>query len=170
MHRIAGEFFSSFKPLQLNQKIESHDFSSELADQTDCRLGRPSRGQEIVYDQDPLTRSDGIPMDRQGVRPIFKAVLHLEAIGRQFPRLANRHKPGAQPAGQHASEDKSSRLDTYDLVDTSPLIPLGKVVGQLAKSRCIFQQCRNVVKEDTGLGEIRHFADEGLIIDGGLRN
>ncbi len=99
MHRIASEFFSSFEPLQLNQKIESDDFSSELADQADCRLGRPSRSEEIVYDQDTLSRSDGIPMDRQGVRSIFKTVLHLEAIGRQFARFANRDKPGPQPPG-----------------------------------------------------------------------
>ena len=117
MHRIASELFSSFEPLQLDQKIESHHFSSELADQADCRLGCPSRGKKIVYDQDPLARSDGIPMDCQGVRTIFKAVLHLEAIGRQFPGFANRHKPGAQPTGQHASKDKSSRLDTYHLID-----------------------------------------------------
>lgn len=117
MHRITSEFFSSLEPLQFDQKIESDDFSSELADQADCRLGRPSRGKEIVYDQDTLSRPDGIPMDRQGIRSIFKAILHLEAISRQFARFANRHKPGAQPTGQHASKDKSSRLDTYDLIN-----------------------------------------------------
>lgn len=67
MDGIAGEFVSSLETFQLNQKIERHDFTAELADQTDCRLSRSTRGQQVIDDQHTLSRADRIPMDRQGV-------------------------------------------------------------------------------------------------------
>lgn len=45
------------------------------------------------------------------------------------------------------------------------LIPCGQLVRQIAEGRGIFQQRRNIVEENAGLGEIRHFADESLIVD-----
>lgn len=169
MNRISGQLLSPFKPFQLNQEIEGHDFSSKLPDQADRRFSRPPRRQEIIDDQDPLARPDRISMNCQSIRAILKTVLHLKAIRRQLPRLADRDKPGAEPTGQHAAKDKSSRLDAYDFINAAALIAHGEFVRKTAKRRRIFEQGSNVVEENAGLWEIRHFADEGLIIDGTLR-
>ncbi len=170
MHIISGELVSSLETFQLNEKVERYDFAAELADQTDRRLGRSTRGQQIIDDQYALSRADRIPVDRQGVRSVLEAVLHLKAIGRQLPRLSDRDKSRPEPAGQHAAEDKPSGLDPYHLINPVRLIARGQLVRQLAESRGIFQQGGNVVEKNAGLGEIRHFANEGLIVDGGLRN
>ena len=77
MHRIPGELVSSLEAFQFNQKVERHDFAAELADQADRRLGRSTRGQRVIDNQYALSRVDGIPVDRQGVRSILEAVLHL---------------------------------------------------------------------------------------------
>lgn len=169
MHIVPGELVSSLETFQLNEKVERHDFAAELADQTDRRLGRSTRGQQVINNQYALSRADGIPMDRQGVRSILEAVLHLEAIGRQLPRLSDRDKTRPEPTGQHAAEDKPPGLDSHHLIDPVRLITRGQLVRQLAEGLGIFQQGRNIVEENAGLGKIRHFADEGLIVDGKLR-
>lgn len=169
MHIISGELVSSLETFQLNQEVERHDFAAELADQADRRFGRSTRGQEIIDDQHALSGADRIPVDRQGVRSVLEAVLHFEAIGRQLSRLSDRHESRPEPTGQHAAEDKTPGLDPHHLIDPVRLITRGQLVRQLAESRRIFQQGRNIVEENAGLGEIRHFADEGLIVDIDLR-
>jgi|APFre7841882590_1041340.scaffolds.fasta_scaffold09616_2 hypothetical protein len=169
MHIIPGELFSSVEPFQFNQKIEPHHFAAKLADQADRRLGRPSGRQKIVYDQHPLSRSDGIPMDGQGVRPILKAVLHFKTVSRQFPRFADRHEPGAKPTGEHSPENKTSGFDPHHFLDPTAVIPRGEFFDQAAECSPIFEQCGDIVEEDTGLGKIRHFTDKRLIVDTELR-
>ena len=169
MDVISGKLLSPLEPLQLNQEIEAHDFSPELPDQTDRRLSRPPRRQEIVDDQDPFPRTDRISMDGQGIRSVLKAVFHFEAVRWQLTRFADRDEPGAEPACQHASEDESSRLDAHDFINPAVLIARGEFIGETAKCRRVFEQRGDIVKEDAGLGEIRHFADESLIVDTDLR-
>ena len=169
MNRITGKLLSPLEPFQFDQEIEAHDFSPELPDQTDRGFGRPPRRQEIIDDQDTLSRTDRIPVDCQGIRSVLKAVFYFETIGRQLPRLADRDEPGAKPAGQHAAENKSPGLDPHHLIDPVRLIAHGQLVRQLAEGHRIFQQGRNIVEENAGLWKIRHFADEGLIVDRELR-
>ncbi len=68
-------------------------------------------------------------MDGERVGAVFEAVLHLEAVGRQFARLPDRDKPRVEPLSQNPAIDEAARFDAHHLGDALPCIIGDEVVG-----------------------------------------
>lgn len=164
MDVIPGKFLPSVQTLEFNQKIKACDLSPQLANQLHRGRRRPAGCQQIIDDEDPLADRNRVPMDSQGTGSVFQVVFHFETISRELAWFPNRHKSGSEPGRQSPAENEPSRLDPDNLCNPLTSILDGEIVRDLLKRRRVLQQRGDVVEEDSGLGEIRYFPDEGFII------
>ena len=168
MDMIAGQFVASLKPFEFNEKVEPDDLTPKLTNEMDRRLRRSSSRQQIVDDQHPLaafrSRPGGWPACWSRTPGCISLQNNRQAV---FPACEPGTKPAPKPRRKHAAENKSSRLDPNDFGDPLSLITGRQFVGQDRERGGIFQERGDVVKENAGLGKVRHFANEGVIVDGG---
>ena len=99
-------------------------------------------------------------MNLQSVGAVFKVVSYPGALGRQFLRLADRNEAGAQSIGQRGGKDKTARLDSQHDIHAHARILILQAVDDPAQTLLVFQQRRDVVKEDPCFGKVGDFADE----------
>src|SRR5207237_7888961 len=71
---MAFKAFTALQEFQLDQEREANDITLEALDQLDGALDGAARRQEVVHDQHLLAGLDRVPVDLEGVRPIFERV------------------------------------------------------------------------------------------------
>ncbi len=165
MDIVAGEFIASLQALQLDQKIESDNRATKLTNEVDRRFRRSASRQQVVDDQHMLSHFDCVTVYRKAVLSVLEAILYFITISRKFSRPANRDESGPETRGENPAENKPSGLNPYNLGDPSILIPSRQLVGKAPNSGRILQERGDVIKENAGLRKVRHFSNEGLIID-----
>ena len=70
-----------------------------LADQLAARGGRPTGGEDVVYDQDPRIGDQRVRVDFECVRPVLQRVRDRAGLARQLARLADEHQPDTELVG-----------------------------------------------------------------------
>ncbi len=110
-----------------------------------------------------------VAMNLERVLPIFEVVRNRGAFGRQFFRLAHRHKARAEVVRQSRREDKTTRFNADDSVDLRSLEFGGQRIDSLAQAFGVFQQRRNIVKVNPRLGKVGHFANQSFQFVHGFR-
>jgi len=114
MHVLSAQLLSALEALQLDEKVESLDFASKLANQMHGGGCRAAGGEKIVYDEYPFSHSNRIAVNGQGAGPILEVILDFENIGGEFSRLPDRYESGTQPHGEGSPKNKPARLDADD--------------------------------------------------------
>ena len=170
MDRVTDQFISTLKALEFNEKVESGDFASQLANEGHRRGRRTPGGQQVVHDQHPFSHTNRIAMDGKGVRTVLEAVFDFKIVGRQFAGLPDWNKPGVQPVRQYPAENEPARFDTDDFCDPLSLIVGGQFTDNRRQGLGVFKQRGDIVEENTGLGEVGDLANEGVIVDGRHRS
>ena len=159
---MSGKFLPALQFFEFDQEIKSDDFSAQLSDERDGGGCGPPRREEVVDDKHPFAHTDGIPVDRQRVGPIFETIFDFEAVGRQLSRLPDRHEPRIEPLRQDTGVNEPPRFNAHHLGHPLPSIIGDKIVGDRREGLAILQQGCDVVKENAGLRVIRHLANEAL--------
>ena len=167
MHGMAGEFLPALQFFELDQEIESDDFSAQLSDERDGGGCGPPRREEVIDDKHPFAHANGIPMDCQRVGPVFETVFDFEAVRRQFSRFPDRHEPRIQALSQDAGVNEPPRFNAHHLGHALPSIIGDQIVGDRREGLAIFEQGRDVVEENAWLGKVGNFADERSILGRG---
>ena len=168
---VIGEPLPTLEKVKLNGEGQPGDVSPELSHQLHGRFHRPARGQQVVHQDNVLTRLDGVQVNFERVRPILQIVGDAGRRSRQLARLAHRNEAGVQTVGQRGTEDESTRLDSQHQIHILPDIVRSQRVNQLGKSLSVLEQGRDVVEQNPRLGKIRNGADQLLqrvAIDGGV--
>ena len=106
-----------------------------------------------------MTVTDRIAMNLQSILPVFQVIRDRSGFGGQFLRLPHGHKSRVQVISQRRRKDESARFNADDSVDLHSLEFSGERIHGLAQSFRVFQQRRDVVKVNAGLGKIRHFTN-----------
>src|SRR5262249_36049292 len=89
---------------------------------------------------------------------------HAQHLCRQFLRLTHRYETGTKRVGQSRRENEPARLHPDHEIDLGVPVVVLKPVDDTAQSHRIFQEGRNIVKENTGLRKVRHAANQLLEI------
>src|SRR5688572_9416113 len=67
MDRVADQFVPTLKALELHDKIEPGDLTTQLPNEGHRRGGRASCGQQVVHDQDPFPNTNRIAVNGKRV-------------------------------------------------------------------------------------------------------
>ena len=169
MDIVAGEFIASLQALQLNQKIEPDNRATKLANEMDRRFCRSSSRQQVVDNQHLLSDFDRVTVHGKAVMSVLEAILYFITISRKLSWPPNRDESSPETRGENPSENKPPGLNPYHLGDPPILIPSRQLVGKALNRGRILQERGNVIKENAGLRKVRHFSNEGLIVDDGHR-
>src|SRR5262249_11305543 len=93
------------------------------------------------------------------VRSVLEIVSALYRLRRQLPRLAHGRESGAQPIGDHRSENEPAALDADDQLDSVVFERQHHAVDCRAETDRILEQRGDVVEENPGLGEVGNAPD-----------
>src|SRR5882762_5092968 len=107
-----------------------------------------------------MTVADSVSMDFERVLAILEVIGDRGTLSRELFGFAHRNKARTQVIGQRGSEDKAARLDTDYGVNLFTFIFRSQRVYRLAQTVRAFEQRRDVIKVDAGLGKVRHFANQ----------
>jgi len=91
---VVGKLFAAFEEVELNGESEAGDVSSELLHELYGRLHRPARRQQVVYQDNVLTRLDRVEVNFERVSPILQIIGNAGRRSRQLPRLADGDEAG----------------------------------------------------------------------------
>jgi len=98
------ELLPTLEEGQLDQEGDADDRPAELLHEPKGRRHRPPRREEVVHNQDALARRDGVLVDGQSVAAVLQLIFHLDRLGRELAKLADRNESGPQLVGQGAAE------------------------------------------------------------------
>src|SRR5579884_114271 len=157
-----GQLRSSIQECQLHGKRRPIHSSAQLLNQLRGRRGGASRGQQVVANDHFLSGFDRVFVNFQCVRAVFQFVGNAGGLRRQFLRFAHRNESRLQPVRQRRSENKSARFDPRNHVDVVAFVVFAEPVNQRMKAVLVLEQRRQVVKQDSRLRIIRHFAYQPL--------
>ena len=116
----------------------------------------PTRGEQVVVEEDHVVLGDGVLMDLDGVLAVLLVVVFLENLGRQFARLARHDESGSQPDGEGGSHDESARFDTHNLGNALVLVHLIQDVLQLTQTGSVLEEGGHVPEQDAGYGKVSY--------------
>src|ERR1051325_7396259 len=100
-----------------------------------------------------------VAMDLKCVLPVLEIIRKRSTLGRQLSRLAHRYETRTEGIRERRSKDETTRLDPDHRADFLALKLRGQRINRIAQSLGMFQQRRDVIKIDAGLGKVRHFAN-----------
>src|SRR5712692_9468387 len=103
-------------------------------------------------------------MDFEGVRAVFEGVRDAGGFGGELLRLSNGDETRIEAIRKSGSKNEAARFDTRYDVNGVALIVVAEAINQRVKTLLVFQQGGQVVKENSRLRVIRHFADQLLQI------
>ena len=84
---VIGELLPALEKVKLNGEGKPGDVSPELLHELHGRLHRPTRGKQVVYQDNVLTRLDGVKVNFERVRPILQIVGNAGRRSRELSRL-----------------------------------------------------------------------------------
>ncbi len=156
--RRGREFFSAVQKLKFDQKNRRDQFAANFSDERGggCRC---AAGREQIVDQNDLFAGD----DRVNVQfhlrfAVLERVFRAFGLVRQSAFFPDRHKTNAEFICHRRTEEKATRIDSYNFVDLPSAALVKKQVHRRTKQRAVFQNRRDIFENDSPLREIRHVA------------
>src|SRR5579863_470445 len=122
----AGNLLSSSQRGQLDQECEGFHRGAEALEQACRRARRAAGGEYVVDNQNALTLGNCVGVNLERVSSVFERVLFGKPLVGQLSRLAHRDESGSDRIGNRRCKDISARLDSNDMVDSTPLKALDK--------------------------------------------
>lgn len=116
-----------FSVLQLLSSVQSRQFdngealchlSTTLFNQLACCLHSSSSGQQIVHDQNLLSRFNGIFLDLKFISSVFQSVLLAVELSRQLALLTNRHESYSEISSDLEPKQETTSLESTNNLDT----------------------------------------------------
>src|SRR5580704_15078996 len=156
------ELLTALQKVEFDREGQSCNVSSELLNQLYRGFHRSAGRQQIVDEDHILAGLNRIEMNFQRIGAVFQVVSHASHGRRQLARLAYRYKSRIETISERRAEDEAASLDAEDEVDIFADVMRGQGINHLREANPVFQQRRDVVKEDARLGEVGYGADERL--------
>src|SRR5262245_46886925 len=111
------ELLPAFQLDELDEERQAKHLSPELLDKLARGARRTASRQQIVDDQNALSRVHRVVMDFERVGPVLEIVRRPRRFRRQLARLPNERKTCTDAVGDGRPEDKPAALDADDQVD-----------------------------------------------------
>src|SRR5258708_22448631 len=99
-------------------------------------------------------------MDFESVCAVFQGVRDTGGFGRELLGLSNGDETRIEAVGQSGGKNWAGRFDPPYDVNGVGLVVVAEAINQRVKPLLVFQQGGQVVKENSRLRVIRHFADQ----------
>ena len=102
-HSPALEPVAALEELELDQEREADHLALEPLDQFDRAVDRAAGREQVVDDQDLLTRRDRVAVDLERVRAVFERIFDGDRLGRQLAQLADgdeTRRPAGRPSAR----------------------------------------------------------------------
>jgi hypothetical protein len=135
---------------------DTYYFATKLFDEVNHRLSGSACCYKIVYDQNLLTRFDGILMHFDGCCTVFQCILFFNCLARKFAFLTNEHKWFMIDVCDWSTKNKSSGFWSHYYIKVQIFNQVLHGIDSEAKAICILQYACYVSKNNTFLREIRN--------------
>lgn len=99
---------TALKELKLDQEREGSNGSTAAAHQSLRRGGRPTGSNDVVVYKDDVSFVDGVFMDFDRVRAVFKVIRLRDGAVWEFATFPNRNEATTEGMSDAAPEDKAS--------------------------------------------------------------
>jgi hypothetical protein len=160
----AIQLFAAVEEGELDGEGGTFDSAVQFLDEFGSGGGGAAGGQQVVADDHALAGFDGVFVDFEGVRAVFKGIRDAGGFGGELLGLSDWNEAGVEAVGQSGSKDEAARFDTRHYVNGAADVVLAQPVNQHVKAKLVFQQGGPVVKKNARLRVVRHFADQLLQI------
>src|SRR5690348_1843986 len=103
--------------------------------------------------------ANGIGMNSDGVRAVFKVVTLLVRFEWKLALFAHRHKTALQFQGDRGGKNESARIDSDHRIDIAGFESSAELLNTFGKKRSTCEYGRDVFELNSGLGKIRNVAN-----------
>jgi len=158
--RVGGDAVAPVQSEQLNQDRHTDNARAGAFYKFAAGFERASRGKEIIHDEDVLAEDERVGVDLEAVGAVFKVVGDAAGFARKLLGFADGDEAGGESLCNGGAEDESTRLGSDDDVHALAAIRVGHEFDGERKARRVGEERREVLKDDSGLGEVRDVADE----------
>ena len=97
---------------QVNQKRATHDLGTSFFEEPAACLHRAASGQQVIHQQNTLSRLNSIHMDLEFITAVLKVVSVGMCLVWKFPGLSYRYETNPQFQRQRRTENEPSRLSS----------------------------------------------------------
>src|SRR5262245_56184311 len=153
---LALQLAASVQIGELDEERDALDPPAELLDEPDSRPCRSSSRQQIVDNQNALSRLDRILVHFQAVTAVFQLVGGAHRRRRQFAELAHRHEAGTDAIGNRRAQNEAAAFDSDDDFDLPSAIRYRQAVDRHPKPFGVPEQRGDVVEQNAGFRKVRH--------------
>ena len=109
-----------------------------------------------------MTITNCVAMNLQSILAVLEIIRDLRTLSRQLLRLPHRNESRAEVIRKRRRKNKPARLHANHRINLLTFKLRSKRVNRVAQAFGMFEQRRDVVKIDAGLGKVRHFANQGF--------
>lgn len=135
----------------MDQERKSSQLAAGTLYQLRCCTSCSTGSEEIVVDEDPLSRSYGIGVHFDLCRTVFERIrLSVREEG-QPASLSHRNKTTTELMGEDRTQDKSACFNACHRVNLFVGEVCGHSTDDLFEQRRLCKQRRNVLKDNAGL-------------------
>src|SRR5579883_99645 len=114
---VAAQLLAAVQEAELDQKGQADNLAAQLLDQVDSGAHGAARRQQVVYQQDALTRADGVAVYLEDGAAVLQVVFDVDLVGGEFAVFAHRGEAQAQITGDRGAEDEAARLQPHHDID-----------------------------------------------------
>ncbi len=94
-HRIGTKQVAAIEETEFDHERQSYDDAAELLYQLRCRCHRAAGGQQVIDQEHPCARLNGILVNLEPIGAIFEAVFDLDDGGWKFAGFSDRDESRA---------------------------------------------------------------------------
>lgn len=123
-------------------------------------------GEQVVEDDDPLTRGDGVRLDLEDVAAVLERILVGYRRPRQLAALAHHDEAETELEGQGRGDEEAARFDAGEEVGLMAADRLGQPAHGDRPGIGVGEEGGYVVEQDPRLGKIGDAADMVLDVHG----
>jgi hypothetical protein len=116
-HAQSLQFLRASEIRQVDDETSGDDIGAELAQQFHRAFRRAARGYEIVDQNDPFVRGDGVLVHLHLVEAVFQRIGDRYGRVRKLALLSDGNKTRGKLMRDGAAQNETARLDSHDLVD-----------------------------------------------------
>src|SRR6266545_1876042 len=157
--------FAAAQIRQVDHESAADDRSAGGADQPERRFSRAAGCNQVVDEQDVLAALNPVGVQLEPVGAVLELVVVTEVFGRELPLFADRHETDIQSMSERGADNKAARFDPRDLVDWAAAIRRTEFLDDRVKAIRLFEQGRDVAKQNARLGKIGDSPNQRLDVD-----
>src|SRR5882724_9316289 len=156
----AGKFGAAVKECEFDGECRAFDLAAEILNEFGGCGSGASGGEKVVADDDALARLDGIFVNFERVRSVFKGVGNSDGFGGKLFGFAYWNKSRAETVRQCRREDEAARFDARNNINRMIPEVIAEPVDQRVKALLVFQKRGEIVEKNSRLRIVLHFADQ----------